>query len=236
MRSLIVMMSPQLGQVPPQSMRRQGRWQSGHHCWPAEALAAFVALVDGVLALGPARWRRGWCGDRWVGPSPVRFLPAGGTAELLVGAAGQRFAADPAGRAGPGRRRRRRRWSASCQDVEAEVAAAFNPFVVLLGQDGADEADQRGAVGEDPDDVGGDCKKNGVWLLLACWPHGWQEEDVPDDASDRAAGAEAGSGGGRRGRRGAGGARRCAGSRSGRREGCCGSRRSWCWRTLWKGR
>jgi hypothetical protein len=28
------------------------------------------------------------------------------------------------------------------QDVEAEVAAAFDPVVVLLGQDGADEADQ----------------------------------------------------------------------------------------------
>jgi hypothetical protein len=40
------------------------------------------------------------------------------------------------------------------EDVEAEVAAAFGPFVVLLGQDGADEADQRLAVGEDPDDVG----------------------------------------------------------------------------------
>ena len=40
------------------------------------------------------------------------------------------------------------------EDVEAEVAAAFGPFVVLLGQDGADEADQGVAVGEDPDDVG----------------------------------------------------------------------------------
>ena len=40
------------------------------------------------------------------------------------------------------------------EDVEAEVAAAFGPFVVLLGQDGADEADQGVAAGEDPDDVG----------------------------------------------------------------------------------
>jgi hypothetical protein len=40
------------------------------------------------------------------------------------------------------------------QDVEAQVAAAFGPLVVLLGQDGADEADQGGAVGEDPDHVG----------------------------------------------------------------------------------
>ena len=40
------------------------------------------------------------------------------------------------------------------EDVESEVAAAFGPFVVLLGQDGADEADDGGPVGEDPDDVG----------------------------------------------------------------------------------
>ncbi len=40
------------------------------------------------------------------------------------------------------------------EDVEAEVAAAFGPFVVLLGQDGADEADQGVSVGEDADGVG----------------------------------------------------------------------------------
>jgi hypothetical protein len=40
------------------------------------------------------------------------------------------------------------------EDVEAEVAAAFGPFVVLFGQDGADEADEGVAVGEDADDVG----------------------------------------------------------------------------------
>jgi hypothetical protein len=40
------------------------------------------------------------------------------------------------------------------EDVEAEVAASFDPVVVLLGQDGSDEADQGVAVGEDPDDVG----------------------------------------------------------------------------------
>ena len=40
------------------------------------------------------------------------------------------------------------------QNVEAEVAAAFGPFVVLFGQDGADEADEGVAVGEDADDVG----------------------------------------------------------------------------------
>jgi len=42
----------------------------------------------------------------------------------------------------------------SGQDVEAEVAAPFSPFVVLLGQDGPDQADHTGAVGEDAHDVG----------------------------------------------------------------------------------
>src|SRR4029453_19107791 len=40
------------------------------------------------------------------------------------------------------------------EDVQAEVAAAFGPFVVLFGQDGADEADQGIPVGEDADHVG----------------------------------------------------------------------------------
>jgi len=43
---------------------------------------------------------------------------------------------------------------ASGEDVEAEVAATFGPLVVLLGEDGANEADEGVAVGEDPDDVG----------------------------------------------------------------------------------
>ena len=47
-----------------------------------------------------------------------------------------------------------RRGAGFGEDVEAEVAAAFGPFVVLFGQDGADEADQGLAVGEDADDVG----------------------------------------------------------------------------------
>ena len=42
----------------------------------------------------------------------------------------------------------------SGEDVEAEVAASFGPFVVLFGEDGADESDQGVAVGEDADDVG----------------------------------------------------------------------------------
>ena len=40
------------------------------------------------------------------------------------------------------------------QDVEAEVAPGFGPFVVLFGQHRADEADQGVAVGEDAHDVG----------------------------------------------------------------------------------
>ena len=44
--------------------------------------------------------------------------------------------------------------AAAAQDFQAEVAAAFGPFVGLLGQDGADEANDGVPVGEDPDDVG----------------------------------------------------------------------------------
>ena len=40
------------------------------------------------------------------------------------------------------------------EDVEAYVAAHLSPFVVLFREDGADDADQPGAVGEDADDVG----------------------------------------------------------------------------------
>ena len=40
------------------------------------------------------------------------------------------------------------------EDVEAEVAAGFGPFVVLFGQHGADQANEGVAVGEDADDVG----------------------------------------------------------------------------------
>jgi hypothetical protein len=40
------------------------------------------------------------------------------------------------------------------EDVQAEVAASFGPFVVLLGQHRADEAGHPGPAGEDPDDVG----------------------------------------------------------------------------------
>lgn len=40
------------------------------------------------------------------------------------------------------------------EDIDAEVAAAFGPLVVLLGQDGANEPDDGSTVGEDPDHVG----------------------------------------------------------------------------------
>ena len=42
----------------------------------------------------------------------------------------------------------------SGEGVESEVAAAFDPFVVLLGEHRADQADDGAAVGEDADDVG----------------------------------------------------------------------------------
>ena len=37
---------------------------------------------------------------------------------------------------------------------QGEVAATDGPFVVLLGEQGADQADDGGAVGGDADDVG----------------------------------------------------------------------------------
>lgn len=44
--------------------------------------------------------------------------------------------------------------AAAFEDLGADVAALFGPFVGLLGQHRADQADDRVAVGEDPDDVG----------------------------------------------------------------------------------
>jgi len=63
--------------------------------------------------------------------------------------------------------------SGSVEDVEAEVAAAFGPFVVLLGQDGADEADQGVAGGEDPDDVGAAADLTVASLAPCLEPAGW---------------------------------------------------------------
>lgn len=44
--------------------------------------------------------------------------------------------------------------AAAGEDVEAEVAASFGPFVGLFGQDSSDETNDRCAVGEDGDGVG----------------------------------------------------------------------------------
>ena len=48
----------------------------------------------------------------------------------------------------------RARHCASAVGPSGGITARFGPFVVLFGQDCADEADQGVAVGEDPDDVG----------------------------------------------------------------------------------
>src|SRR5699024_4484169 len=40
------------------------------------------------------------------------------------------------------------------KDFEVHVSAALDPFVVLLGQDRPDQADEGVTVGEDPDHVG----------------------------------------------------------------------------------
>jgi len=40
------------------------------------------------------------------------------------------------------------------EGVEAEVAALLGPLIVLLGEDGSDEADDAVAVREDADDIG----------------------------------------------------------------------------------
>jgi hypothetical protein len=40
------------------------------------------------------------------------------------------------------------------EDFQAHVPALLGPLVGLLGQDGADQADDRGPVREDPDHVG----------------------------------------------------------------------------------
>jgi hypothetical protein len=44
--------------------------------------------------------------------------------------------------------------SGFAEDVQAQVAAGFGPFVVLFGQHGTDETDQGVAIGKDPDNIG----------------------------------------------------------------------------------
>lgn len=60
------------------------------------------------------------------------------------------------------------------EQVQSEVAAHLDPFVVLLGQDGADEADDRGPVGEDPHDVGASPYLDLPVKTL----YKWRQEDV----------------------------------------------------------
>jgi len=43
---------------------------------------------------------------------------------------------------------------AGTEDFRAHIAAGLGPFIVLLGQHGADEADDGVAAGEDPDHAG----------------------------------------------------------------------------------
>lgn len=43
--------------------------------------------------------------------------------------------------------------SGAGEDLEAKISAAFNPFVVLFGQHGPDQADDGGPVGEDAHDI-----------------------------------------------------------------------------------
>ena len=56
------------------------------------------------------------------------------------------------------------------EDVEADVAAHLGPLVVLFGEHRPDQADQAGAVGEDPDDVGATADLTVEALLGAVGP------------------------------------------------------------------
>ena len=76
------------------------------------------------------------------------------------------------------------------EDVEADVAAHLGPFVVLLGQDGADEADQGVAAGEDPDDVGAAADLPVQPLLRVVGP-----DLPPDRLRERGEGQDVGAGG-----------------------------------------
>jgi len=53
------------------------------------------------------------------------------------------------------------------EELQAHVAAAFGPFVVLFGRDGADEPDEGAAAGEDAEDVG----VAAVFLVEAFWSY-----------------------------------------------------------------
>lgn len=95
--------------------------------------AAMNATADpGGTALGSTRW--------WLGADRADDVGVG----LLVGRGADQ------GQAALG------------EDFEAEVATPVGPFVGLLGQDGADEADDGLAGGEDADDVGATAPKASV--------------------------------------------------------------------------
>ena len=57
------------------------------------------------------------------------------------------------------------------QNVEAEVAAAFGPFVVLLGRNRTDETDQGVTGGEDPGDIGPPADFTVSAVPADCGPH-----------------------------------------------------------------
>src|ERR1039458_9437170 len=84
----------------------------------------------------PGMLFRGWRVILWLGSGAGCLEVAGGGHLLGVSAIGGESDA------GGG------------EDVEAEVAASFGPFLVPLGQDRADKADQRVAAREDPGPVG----------------------------------------------------------------------------------
>ena len=142
-----------------------------------QAFAAVVALIDGLIASASPWGQDGGRGQPRPGAALVGGLPAGRAAEPPVGRpeigapqiwqpaavtaplrggwsgtdrlrCGGQFGVDRARRGVVGE------GAGAAQDVQTEVAAAFDPLVVLLSQDRADESDQAAAVGEDPDDVG----------------------------------------------------------------------------------
>jgi len=51
----------------------------------------------------------------------------------------------------------------------AEMAAAFGPFVARLGEHGAEQADQRVAVGKDADHVGAPADLAAEPRARGCW-------------------------------------------------------------------
>jgi hypothetical protein len=69
------------------------------------------------------------------------------------------------------------------EHVEAKVAAAFDPFVVLFGQRGSDETDGGAAAGEDADDVGAAPALLVEWFLGLVGPD--STPDLRGDGGER---------------------------------------------------